>query len=343
MGTALIYIGCLFPEFENSEEYLNLGKKIIEIQLNGAIDSDGGSNETCISYSHFIARYYVECLLLLEKNGKETISGLKESINKQYEWMNQMSTPKGNTLLFNDSYSLSATEDIKIVKQLVPLTLSEKKSTVFEKSKCGVLRNSNFDLYFDSMDLTQVHQHAGRPNFVLYCKGEPLIVDSGCCCYDNHGIYKYFLTEWAHNTVLVYKNSDFDKAKKYADKTEILNYSENSVEFLIEGERQGVKFVRNRKIELNCNSAIITDTVELSEEAFIKSLIHLSAFDLTKKQNTVYIHLNGLEKDIKIISNKNSFIDYKPVVNERGEFTYSPVFSAKVKAQKATVKFEIVI
>ena len=58
VGTALIYVGCLFPEFVNAKEYIRLGKIIVKQNLDKAIFADGGSDEDSPSYSHFIARLY---------------------------------------------------------------------------------------------------------------------------------------------------------------------------------------------------------------------------------------------------------------------------------------------
>ena len=343
MGTALIYMGCLFPEMPDSEEFLLVGKKLIEIQLAGAIDVDGGSNETCISYSHFIVRYYIECYLLLEKNGHENIKGLKESIEKQYNWIYQMSTPNGRTLIFNDAYSFDTLRDIEIAKKLIDFNIEPKMSKVFTASKCGVLRNENFDLYFDGMKLSQVHQHAGRPNFVLYCHGKPVIADSGCPCYDNHGLHKYLLGEFAHNTVCLYKDEPKDRNLRATDEIEILGFDNDFVKFKISGKREDVEFTRIRTININNEKVTITDELEMAEEMTAESRIHLSAIDLTQEDNIIYIHDMGTENDITVTvsGNDTTAVDYKPAVNEKGEFTYSPVIVAKTKGKKAIISYEV--
>ncbi len=344
MGTALLYVACLFPERPDSEEFLTVGKVLVELQLQGAIDADGGSDETCISYSHFIARLYVEAYLLLEKNGKGAIAGMLESIEKQYNWVYQMSAPNGRTLQFNDSYPLDALADIQRVQKLIPLAIKEKASQIYKASKCGVLRNGQFDLYFDGMKLTQVHQHAGRPNYVLYCGGKPLVVDSGCCGYDNHSMHRYFLGEWAHNTVCIYEDPACDKTVKCADSVEMTEASESQVSFKIRGERNGICFERHRTLTLTDDSVLIADEVTLSREAHMESRMHLAPLDVVKEGNTVYVHEAGTEQDIQICAEGDiaeSEVDYKPAIGQDGRFTYSPVLVLRTKGSRACIRVKI--
>lgn len=350
IGVALLYVGILFPEFEHSEEYKKVGREIVEIQLEGAIYPDGGSYEDSTSYSLFIARLYIECALLLQKNHMKPIEGLLECVAKQYEWIYQMSTRKGDTILMNDSYGTSVLRELEYVKELIPLTLSEKKSVIFEASKCAVLRNENFDIYIDGMDHSQWHQHAGRPHFIVYFKEEPLIVDSGCCGYDHHSMHQYLWGEWAHNTVCMHMKKHPDKTLKPVDEVEMLHASaeERYVEYRITGSRDGVRFSRTRKIELLEDSIQIIDTIHAEQETNIEVLLHFAPLDMVAEAEWHRFTVHPAQAGCDIVATFSgdvdaSFLDYNPAINEKTEFTYAPVAVAERFEKDAVIKTVIKI
>jgi len=336
LGTALLYMACLFPEMPNADEFEQTARSLLEIQLAGAVKKDGGSNEGCSSYSHFIARMYAECYIMLEKNGKPTIDGLYESIQRQYNWMHQMSAKNGESIIFNDAYTLNAKQDIEFARELLPINIGEKQSVIFEDSCGGVLRSETLDMFIDGMPLTQVHQHSGRPNFMLYRNGKRIVADSGCCGYDNHGVHKYFLGDWAHNTVCIRENEIPDITQRSYDSVKLLSYSKKNrtADYKVTGERGDIEFSRTRSFSLLENSAIITDEVKATKEAFIEVLLHLAPLDLTfiKEENRVVVHESGTKKDINITLSGDFdfvYIDYRPAVDENAQFTYAPVVVAR--------------
>ena len=349
LGTALLYIACLVPELANADEFEQTARELLKIQLKGAVKKDGGSNEGCSSYSHFIARMYVECYIMLERNGKPAIDGLYESIQKQYNWMHQMSARDGKSIIFNDAYTLDASKDFEFVKLIFPIELCEKQSVIFEDSAGGVLRNESIDMFIDGMPLTQVHQHAGRPNFMLYKDGKRIIVDSGCCSYDHHAVHKYFLGEWAHNTVCVRQNDIPNITQRSYDDVKLTAFSEKSkeVNYAVCGKRGEISFNRTRSFKLLEKSAVITDEVKAENEVFIDVLLHLAPLDLTfiQEENTVIVHEAGTMKDITISLEGDfdyMYVDYRPAVNEKGEFTYSPVIVARKKGKELNLKTNII-
>lgn len=68
IGMALIMLGVLFPAFGHSEEYIETGRQIVSDNLEYSIYADGVNNEDSMTYSHFIARLYLEAELLLKKH-----------------------------------------------------------------------------------------------------------------------------------------------------------------------------------------------------------------------------------------------------------------------------------
>lgn len=344
IGTALLYTACLFPELEHSQEYENAGRRIIAIQLSGALHPDGGSDEECGSYSLFIARLYLEAFLLLSHNGKAAVEGLEESIHKQYEWVFQMSDPAGNTLLFNDAYRMNAMDDIKRISQIFPLRLNGRSPAVFSDSKCAAFHSGPFDAYIDGMDLTQVHQHGGRPNIILFYNGRSLITDSGCCGYDHHGLHRYLLSEWAHNTICIHKSKSPDPCIRSADEIKLVEYNTNGKQFIsfqVCGERDGILFSRRRTITVEPYKTVIRDEVSAAADVHIQSLLHLAPMDLTQNGSRVTVHESGTDQDIHIVMSGDIDtikIDYRPAVGADARITYSPVVVAQYFGQRAVME-----
>jgi hypothetical protein len=73
------------------------------------------------------------------------------------------------------------------------------------------------------------HAHAGRLGFELWYKGSPVIIDSGCCNYDDPALISWFRTTKAHNTVLIDNKSDIctSSPETWAPKRETGNKIKN--------------------------------------------------------------------------------------------------------------------
>ncbi len=132
IGVALIMASAMFPEFRNASESLKIGIDTVRMNMQ-AIYPDGGSNEDSPSYSHFIARLYLEAYLQLKNNSFGEIEGLYESIVRQYKWIFHMSSPKGEALQISDSYVMDSLADLKRARDLIPIEFDEERRSIFLK------------------------------------------------------------------------------------------------------------------------------------------------------------------------------------------------------------------
>lgn len=205
IGMALIMVGTLLPELEDASEMQKTGSAIVEAILERAISVEGVSRENAVSYAHFIARLFVEADLLLQYNGFGGLSN-RERICKQYEYLYQFSSPAGKSMQIGDSYALDAVADVEFVGSFYPLHFPrQKKTMVMHDGGLSVLRNDRFDLYIDAAQPKAngyaFHQHYGKPHFVLYCDGKPMVVDRGCPNYDRSDLYCELYVASAHNVI----------------------------------------------------------------------------------------------------------------------------------------------
>jgi len=203
-GTALLYAGLLFPEMPDAKKWISTGRKIVAHLMKTDILPDGGSIETCPSYSHFIARLFLDAYCLLQVNRQSALRGLKASLLRQYDFLRKTMSPSGKTLQLSDSYALDARLDLEIVAQFLPLKKGKAGGSVFFKDSCmAVLRNERITAYLDGTSLIAGHAHPGKPNLLLYIKGKPAIVDPGSPNYDSPERWTWFKSAHAHNTVFV--------------------------------------------------------------------------------------------------------------------------------------------
>ncbi len=204
-GTVLIYAGTLFSEMDEAARWVATGRRIVGMHLRRHTYSDGGSEEACPSYSHFISRLYLDAHVLLEANGERPIAGLRRSIKQQYEFLAQTASPDWRSLQLGDSYSLDAQRDLEIVRQLFPISPPDRRRSIcYTTSQFAVLRRSETAVYVDAMPGGLWHIHRGKPNVLAYYRGKPVLIDSGCVNYDKNAEREGWLkTRAAHNVVVV--------------------------------------------------------------------------------------------------------------------------------------------
>lgn len=278
IGTAITMLGCLFPEFFDREEALNVAKRLISFNMETSIYSDGCNNEDSLSYSHFIARLYLEAELLLKYNNYAEIEGLHASVQKQYEFLYKFSSPAGKSLQIGDSYAFDAVGDVDFINSFYPLGFKrERKTTLFEGSRMAYLENGDFSLYVDAMDMDEWHQHFGRPHFLLYYKNQPLVIDSGSVNYDRGYIRKHLNSEKSHNVIYA---EEIPLTKKPSNETlKVLKFEDNAdvkifeIENNVTGENKGYNWVR--RFELYIDRLEIIDTVKATEKLNFVSKIFL--------------------------------------------------------------------
>ncbi|MBU1626418.1 heparinase II/III family protein, partial [bacterium] len=203
-GVAILNVGILYPEIEESKKYVELGREIINFHITHEINKDGANIEGCPSYSHFIAGLHLEAMMLLKANNYFPIPNLEEKIKKEYEFLDQISTPTGLTLPINDSYHLNVETQKAIASQLIPsIDFKPQESLFSPETSFAVIRHSKYTLFVDGMDLDLWHNHHGKPNILLYYDKFPVIIDSGCCNYDRKERLNWYITPEAHNVLIV--------------------------------------------------------------------------------------------------------------------------------------------
>ncbi len=341
IGVVLIMAAVMFPELEASAEILRIGKDTVRMNMQ-AIYPDGGSNEDSPSYSHFIARLYLEAYLLLKNNGLEGIDGLLESVTRQYEWIYNMSSPGGRTVQISDSYSMDSVADLELAEMLADIRIDRKReSRFFADSGVAVMKKGALSLYVDAMAQTGGHRHFGRPEILLYHGDRPVIVDGGCCSYDRWEMYLKLRLSEMHNVIYC---TAFDDERSHIE-PRITEFDKEAGVVCFESrvECDGRSYTWRRRLSINDTSLDIEDSVSASEPLPFESRLFFARRD-TKVRNDRTVCMLTEDHLMTITCDKPIRVELRPIMNgenridyaitaERGELTDS--FS-----QHTTIVFE---
>ncbi len=351
MADAAIMLAVLFPEFFDSEDFIAVADKVVNDNIRNSIFSDGCNNEDSITYSHFIARLYLECELFLTVNGRKGVDGCKEAIQKQYEFLYQFASPTGKTLQIGDSYSRSAWDDVEFVNSFYPLEFNRTlKTNVFYPSKMAVLRNKNYSVYVDSMDMVEWHQHFGRPNIIVYYKDLPVIVDSGGTNYDRGMFFKKMHGADSHN-VVVCRDIPLS-VSSCPEKPEFVSFDEkDGLQTLVIKNtvaKDGKEFVWTRTLALSEEKLEITDSVKANCEMNFENIIHTrncrtgyNAYWATLQpinENSAELNLRYKSKMATVKTDVPFEISFAPCLDEENKQNYTQVITRKHFAKEFTDK-----
>lgn len=360
IGVVLLIAVSMFPEFENIEQLTKIGLDTIEMNLRNAIYDDGGSDEDSPSYSHFIARLYLEALLVIEKNGYPEIKGLRESVKKQYEWLYQCMTPQGKTLQLSDSYALDVMQDIDYVSRLIDLDFArEQKEVYYPDSHIAIFRKGDMTFYADAASFPGPHHHVGAPQILCYFKGEPILVDTGVCNYDRNEMYLHLHMPKCHNAV--YCDDFIDLWQhKVTPKIESVDLENGkiSIKTLVE-YADGRSFTWTRNIEISETKIVIDDEAVSETELPFKSRLFFKKNDvlfpgMIKGYEAEFEKFKYSDKNIMqlltqnfimtLTSDKDLRQELSPVMNEYNKLDYAVVAesseTSKVFKNRYVIEFE---
>ena len=136
----------------------------------------------------------------------------------------------------------------------------------------GALYYGFDSVFVDAMKHTAWHQHAGRPNFTAYYKGEPIVIDSGCTSYDRENLRNNLASVSGHNAIYT-KEGTFISCQDVEEDIKI------------------TEFIENKKIT-------IEGTVKAKDtEYFVKRTIYISENGIKVKDYAMDYYLAFVEKD----------------------------------------------
>ncbi|MDZ7634487.1 MAG: alginate lyase family protein [Bacteroidales bacterium] len=205
---AMLYLGVLFPMLDEAEELRRKALIILNHHLENAFYADGGNVEQMFGYYPFETHLFRDAFLLCTANGLEPPLNSLTMLRTMVKFLVSVERPDGTVPQVNDSYEMPVVTTVDTVNEILgAMALVEKQGSVyFPDTQVAVLRDSGergWYLLANPASVIGAHAHAGRLGFELWHKGAPLIIESGCCNYDDPALVNWYRTTRAHNTVVI--------------------------------------------------------------------------------------------------------------------------------------------
>ena len=200
---AMLYVGALFPDFDLSPTLVARSLKILDHHLEHAFLPDGNSLELCPGYYPFIVSIFRDAYLLCLANEIPPPARSVERLRQFRDYLQAVAQPDGTVPPINDSSEMDAKLPLAIFNEILSDRAKGGGSRWFEHSGQAVMRGGNWYAFLDAGPTMLWHWHGGKLGFHLWYQGEPILVDSGICNYDDPLRLSWYCTPAAHNTLLV--------------------------------------------------------------------------------------------------------------------------------------------
>lgn len=208
---ALVFAGLFFAGAQ-ADEWFRKGQGILVEEIAEQILGDGGHFERSPMYHAIILEDLLDLVNLFHAYGREVPESWREVCGRMGDWLEAMTHPDGDPVLFNDAacgiaptlaeldaYATSLGWERR-QRPLGPLTALAQSGYVRCASRDAVLF---LDVAAVGPDYLPGHAHADTLTFELSLFGRRVIVDSGTSTYEKNAERQRQRGTRAHNTVCI--------------------------------------------------------------------------------------------------------------------------------------------
>jgi heparinase II/III-like protein len=206
-GLALLYAGALLE----NDFFLNEGIRICKFHIENDFFGDGVLKEISPSY-HVFETWHVRDAYILSKKYAFTVSDQHEEVlRKAAQFIISIQQPDGYSIVLDDGYELKL---FAFLNSLPPEIV--KDSMINSRGK---LYYPDAQLAFYSDEIQYIcldaspklglfsHYHAGKNAITYFYDKIPVLIDSGCCSYDDPAFPGYKHAE-SHSSLLINSKGD---------------------------------------------------------------------------------------------------------------------------------------
>jgi hypothetical protein len=202
-GLALLYAACFSSGTEEGGLFLAEGLRICKFHIENDYFQNGVLKEISPSYHAFETWHHRDSYLLGQIYGFEVSPRHEAVLAAAVGFLSAMQTPDGNSLVINDGYSLN----LKPLQASFPkklLASTPQKDIFYKGANLAFYRDDDFYFCLDaSTNMGKFsHFHAGKNAVTIFCHGQPFLVDSNCCSYDDPK-FAFYKDAQRHSTLLV--------------------------------------------------------------------------------------------------------------------------------------------
>jgi len=322
-GFSLLFGAYYFKD----KDFYRKAKKILKVELEEQILSDGAHFELSPMYHQIIFFRLLDCYNLVKNNAtfnKELESLLKVKAEKMLGHLKSISFKNGTIPHLNDATDGIAPTTKYLVDYASRLGIHKNVTPLKE---CGYrkIETDNYELIVDvgaiGPDYIPGHAHADTFNFVLNINGKPIIVDRGISTYEKNALRQCERVTSSHNTVSINNTSSSDVWSGFrVGKKAVVTILEDSPTKLLanhNGYLNNYKIVHQREFSYRQNSVLIQDNLLANRD----------------EEGTFHLHFNY---DVIVRLDKNTIITDFCTIN------FSNVSSLKLMPYKQAVGFNIV-
>jgi len=213
-GKALIFAGLAFRG-SDALRWLGKGLRIVENQLDEQILSDGVHFERSPMYHSMVFEDVLDLLNILPQ--EDRWSGLRKRLgaaaDRMAVFLEAMTHPDGQIALFNDAalnIEASPKHLIDYYRRVTGTTCEPQRTSLTALTDSGyfiLAPNDGDRMIIDcgavGPDYQPGHSHCDTLSFELSLNGRRVVVDSGCCQYEDGEIRQYNRGNHGHNTLTI--------------------------------------------------------------------------------------------------------------------------------------------
>lgn len=296
----VLLMACLeYQKLFQDSDWFELAMKVIMHIDEKETLKDGANIEGSPSYSHFIARMYLDCFLILKKHNREIPKFLEKTLEKQYSYLGKSIAPDDMSLPFGDSYHLNVRKDLELVEKLTGLSIPFKSESSFQSvpSRFVCLKKGKLSVYVNGFSPgIYSHLHGGAPNLVAYFDKQPIIWEAGMCNYDDDFI-AWNRSFDSHSSVSIQpiegKQITWRDYRKSPPKIDIVEFDPKQarVKYTFHYQANSKEIKWTREIQLEEKKVVVNDSIVTNFEATFNQNFHAYKGNsyLDTKANQVYV------------------------------------------------------
>ena len=303
----LLIAGIIFQKLPVSKKWIKNGTKILQDCLSNQIDDCGVHIERSSMYQKVVLSELIELEFIINVCENSISSKFKKILRKKIKLMTEYDSlitfRTGIYPMWGDGYlddrlirflpsKLYNTNREKFWGNFIKIDAYKKNkdkfSKIIRKSGYNIFSNDLIKLIFNSgrkfsnQNFAKGHLHSDLLGFVLYFKGEEVIINSGTYNYSNDSI-KYFRGTRGHNTIMIdgleqhtFQNN---KNSREVGNGYILSESKIDDDNIISSYHDGYKRIgvkHERQIVIDNNNFKIIDNVVGNSSHSYEYFIHFS-------------------------------------------------------------------
>lgn len=200
--------------------FLRKAEKIIRDELNEQILEDGAHFELSPMYHCILLHRLLDCINLVQRNPwKATLNSvMTEKASAMLGWLQQITFENGDLPAVNDTIAGGAPVPGELLQYADRLGIVPDRRPL-SASGYRMIRTPSFELFVDigniGPDYIPGHAHSDTLSFVLYRRGQGVVVDTGTSTYEESALRILERSTESHNTVTINNRNQSEVWKSF--------------------------------------------------------------------------------------------------------------------------------